>query len=332
MTLSLADESALLRELRSLADQGRYREVADRLTVLPRERFAGRTPFLMLAAEVHGRLGDLPVADRWASEAFETAHGAGDWRVETRALNYRGNIAIERGDSSSAERFFETALERFRQDPDHAAQARCLNNLGVVANLRGNAPGALANYQLALAAYQQAGSIRGMAETHHNIGISRRDRGDLDGALAAADEAVRLARQSGDASLAAQALAGRAEVHLALGETALAAVEIERARQACEAIQDPVGQAETWRLGAAVARAGGDVAGAVRQLQRAAELARGPGGGSAHTLAEIERDLGAALAAVGDGAGARAARERARALYQGLGASHAAEALSALLA
>lgn len=332
MTVSLADESALLRELRSLADLGRYRDVANRLAVLPPERLAGRTPFLLLAAEVHGRLGELPVADRWAADAFDTAHGSGDWRIESRALNYRGNIAIERGDSGAAERFFETALERFRSDPDHAAQARCLNNLGVVANLRGNPPAALANYQLALAAYQQAGSIRGMAETHHNIGISRRDLGDLDGALAAADEAVRLARQSGDASLAAQALAGRAEVHLALGETELAAVEIARARQACEAIQDPVGQAETWRLGAAVARATGAAADAVRQLQRAAELVRGAGGGSAHTLAEIERDLGAALAAIGDRSGARAARERAQALYQGLGATHAAEALSALLA
>src|SRR5205807_10638290 len=64
-------------------------------------------------------------------------------------------------------------------------------------------------------------------------------------------------------------------------------------------------------------------------LRRAGELARGQG--SAHTLAEIERDLGAALEANGDAPGARAARERAIALYRGLGAAAAAADIAALI-
>ena len=78
-----------------------------------------------------------------------------------------------------------------------------------------------------------------------------------------------------------------------------------------------------------MARARGDGAGAAERLRRAAELARGQG--SAHTLAEIERDLGAALEAIGDTAGARAARERAVALYRGLGAGAAAAEIAALI-
>ncbi len=78
-----------------------------------------------------------------------------------------------------------------------------------------------------------------------------------------------------------------------------------------------------------MARTHGDLEGAVSLLQRgAALLAKGPG--SAAILAEIERDLGAALAVQGDKAGARAARERAADLYRRLGAARAADAIAAL--
>jgi Flp pilus assembly protein TadD len=68
---------------------------------------------------------------------------------------------------------------------------------------------------------------------------------------------------------------------------------------------------------------------ATATLRRAAELAREHG--SAHTLAEIERDLGAALEASGDASGARAARERAVQVYRGLGAAKAAQAIADLI-
>jgi hypothetical protein len=76
-----------------------------------------------------------------------------------------------------------------------------------------------------------------------------------------------------------------------------------------------------------VARAHGDLPVAAALLSQAAELARGQG--SAHTLAEIERDLGLALEASGDHPGARAARERAAALYRRLGATKAAGEIAA---
>lgn len=172
--------------------------------------------------------------------------------------------------------------------------------------------------------------MRGMAETYHNIGISRRDAGDYRGALASAEEAVRLAAQVRDESLSALALAGRAELHLHLGDVTLAAVELGRAAEACDRVQNPVGLAEVWRLQAAVARTRGELGEAVDLLSKAAALAHGRG--SAHTGAEIERDLGAALEAQGNQPAARAARQRALALYQRLGASRAAREIAALLA
>ncbi len=327
---SLAEESSLLAELRELAGRGRYREVADRLTALPAELLAARTPFALLAAEAHGRLAAYADAERWAAAALQVARRQGERHAELRARNYQGAIALERGDGDLAERHFAAALELARALGDHATQARCLNNLGIIAHLHGDPESALASYQLALAASQQAGLLRGMAETHHNIGISWRELHNLRRALAAADEAVRVAGLVDDESLAAQALAGRAELHLLTGDVSLAAVELERAAAVYERLQHPVGLAEVWRLQAAVARLREDLPRAIGLLQRAAELAGGQG--SAHTLAEIERDLGAFLDVSGDQAGARAARERALALYRRLGAKKAAQQIAALLA
>lgn len=329
MTTSLGDESALLVELRDLSEHGRHREIVDRLGRLLPEEVAQRTPLALLAAEAHGRLGHHDEAEHWAAAALEVARARGDRHAELRALNYRGAIALERGAAEDAERWFSAALELCRETPSPAAAARSLNNLGIIAHLRGELESALATYQLALAAYQQAGHVRGMAETQHNIAISRLKLRDTRGAVSAADQAVRLARQVKDERLTTQALVGRAELHLSSGDTALAAAELERAATSYERLQHPVGLAEVWRLQAGVARTRGDVPEAVSLLRRAADLARTS---SAHTLAEIERDLGGVLEAHGDRAAARAARERAVALYQGLGATKAAQQLATLIA
>jgi len=326
---SLADDSALLAELRALAQRGHHREVLGRIERLAPDTLERRTPFALLAAEAHGRLGAYPEADRWATLALTIARSRGERHAELRARNYKGAIALERGDVDAAEPHFAAGLELARALKDHAAEARCLNNLGIVANLRGDSQGALASYQLALAAYQQAGLARGMAETHHNIGISWRALEDYRRALDAAEEAVRLATQVGDESLVALAVTGRAELHLLQGDAAFAAAELGRTATAYERLQHPVGLAEVWRLQAGVARARGELRGAAALLRKAADLATGQG--SAHTLAEIERDLGAALDASGDRAGARAARERAAALYRRLGAGRAAAEIAALL-
>ena len=320
----------MLTELRALVDRGRYRELLTQLEQLSPETLERRTPFALLAAEAHGRLGAHAEAERWATLALTVARMRGERHAELRARNYQGAIALERGAADAAEQHFAAALELARTLGDHTTEARCLNNLGIVANLRGDPRAALASYQLALAAYQQAGLVRGMAETQHNIGISRGDMGDYAGALAAAEEAARLAERVKDEGLSALALFGRGALHLFQGDTDLAAAELTRAQAVYERLQQPVGLAEVWRLQAGVARARGDLAGAVALLRKAAELARGQG--SAHTLAEIERDLGAALEANGDRAGARAARLRAVTLYERLGAKQAAERIAALLA
>jgi len=326
---SLADESALLRELDALAEQGRHQEVLERLHRLPAGTLEGRTRFALLAAEAHGRLGAHAEADRWAALALVVARQRGERQAELRARNYQGAIALRQGAVAEAEQHFAAALDVARAVQDHAMQARCLNNLGIIANLRGDSEAALADYQLALAAYQQAGFARGIAETYHNIGICWRDRQRYRTALEAADQAVRLATQAKDESLVALALMGRAELHLLLADAALAAAELARAAEVYDRVRFRAELPDVWRLQAAVARVQGDLPAALRLLAQAAELARHEG--SATALADIERDLGAALEAQGDAAGARDARERALGLYRRLGATKAAAELAALL-
>ena len=132
-----------------------------------------------------------------------------------------------------------------------------------------------------------------------------------------------------DESLIALALTSRAEMHLLAGEPDRATALLNRALAVYSRLQGSDGLAEVWRLQAAVARARGAHHVAVRLLEEAADAARRSG--VAYLLAEIERDLGAALEAQGNRPKARAARLRAVALFQRIGATRTAAELAALI-
>src|SRR5919106_6469769 len=155
-----------------------------------------------------------------------------------------------------------------------------------------------------------------------------RARAAVAAAREAGDEALRLATQAGDEALIALALTSRAETDLLAGEPDLAASLLDYALVIYSRLKASDGLAEVWRLQAAVARTHDAHNDAVRLLKQAAKAARRSG--VAYLLAEIERDLGAALEAQGDQPGARAARQRALALFQRVGATRTAAELVAL--
>ncbi|MEX2155685.1 MAG: hypothetical protein WD773_02460 [Gemmatimonadales bacterium] len=319
-------EDSELRELEAVSAGGRYHELRARLRELPAALVGSRTRLGLLAAEAEGRLGDFVAAARWTDAALKLALVRGERHAELRARNFQGTIALARGAVADAERHFSAALDLARQLDDRATEGRCLNNLGILANIRGDGTSALGRYRLALVAYQHAGLMRGLAETQHNIGITLRDQRDYRRALTAAEEAVRLAQSAGDERLATLAAVGRAEVHLLLGDADLAAVELERAAATYARLGFDAGMPEVLRLQAAVERVRGAIPEALRLLQQAADLATQHA--SSDVMADIERDLGAVLEASGDAVGARAARERAAALYRRLGAVRSADALT----
>src|SRR2546426_12307263 len=98
MVTSLADESRLLAELRGLAEQGRHREVLDRLQTEPAAVLEHRTSFALLAAEAHGRLGAYDEARRWTELALAAAHMRGEPQAGRPARNLEGAIGpVRRG-------------------------------------------------------------------------------------------------------------------------------------------------------------------------------------------------------------------------------------------
>lgn len=326
---SLADESALLGELEALTASGRYRALLERISKLPAAAVRERTRIALLASEAYGRLGSFAEAEYWAQQAYELARARGERHAELRARNHQAAIALAQGKLEDAEQHFSAVLSMAPTVHDDASEARALNNLGIIAFLRGDPGAAVVSYQLALAAYQRAGVPRGVVETHHNIGISRCALGDLSGALQAADQAVRLAVLLEDSTLVGMVLTGRADIRLTMGDVPLAEAELRAAEQAYEHVQFRSGLPEVWRVQARAARARGDLTKALDRLREAAALAAVQG--SAEVLSATERDLGAALAAAGDDAGAREARARARALYEKLGAKNEVAALTSLL-
>jgi len=213
----------------------------------------------------------------------------GDRRLELRALNVCGAVALERGGITEAAHFFTRAQEEAMQDNDMASVGRCANNLGIVANLQGDYGRAVGAYTRALAAYETAHQDRGIAESQHNLAITYREQGDLDRAMQAADSAVKEAGRLGDERLMAQALAGRAEIRVLRGEPGLAILEAERALAVHRELQDEVRETEDLRILAVAAGCAGRNNDAERMLRDVID--RATAHGRPVLVAAAQRDL-----------------------------------------
>jgi len=321
---------APLHAAQELADAGRYAEL---LTYLggrsPNE--IEQSPMLALLNSIgQSRVGRLDLGQQWALVALSRSRVLGDRRLELRALNVCGAIALERGGISEAAHFFTRAQEEAMQDNDMASVGRCANNLGIIANMQGDYGRAVGAYTRAIAAYQAARYDRGIAESQHNLGISYREQGDLDHAMQAADAAVREAGRLGDQRLTAQALAGRAEIRAMKGESGLAILEVERALAVHRELKDVVRETEDLRILAVAVGLAGKAEDAEQMLRdvidRATQQAR------PLLVAIAQRDLAYLLARTGAVAPAKEMARAARAAFHRLGAKVEIEKLDALLA
>jgi tetratricopeptide (TPR) repeat protein len=108
-------------------------------------------------------------------------------------------------------------------------------------------------YRSALLAYQRIGDRRGTAQTCHNLALVFRQLGHWADAEEAARDAIRHAEAVGEPGLKGLVLMGRVELHLELGETALADRELARAEALAAEGGDEPGLAEALRLRALLA-------------------------------------------------------------------------------
>jgi tetratricopeptide (TPR) repeat protein len=320
---------APLHAAQELADAGRYAELVTYLSGRPSNELE-QSPMLALLSSIgHSRLGRLDLGQPWALVALSRARVLGDRRLELRALNVCGAIALERGGINEAGHFFTRAQEEAMQDNDMASVGRCANNLGIIANMQGDYGRAVGAYTRAIAAYQAARYDQGMAESQHNLAITYREQGHLDHAMQAADAAVREAERLGDQRLKAQALAGRAEIRVMRGEPGLAILEAERALAVHRELKDAVRETEDLRILAVAVGVAGKAQDAEQMLRevidRATEQAR------PLLVAMAQRDLAYLWAREGDVAAAKEMAQTARTAFHRLGCKVEIEKLGALL-
>ncbi|MDH3496509.1 MAG: tetratricopeptide repeat protein, partial [Gemmatimonadota bacterium] len=322
---NLRDSLAELNWVRNLTDQGRFAEVIGWLRDREPDAITGSPTLALCCGIAHGRLGHHDQAARWVDTVLSYT---GDRPLHTRALNVRGAIALETGRLDEASDYFVRALAEAKAQGALGTLGRCCNNLGIVANLRGQHLDAVSWYTLALAAFQRAGWAQGIAETENDLRITYRDLGQLDYALESADRAVYAAEGTGNLSLLASAIAGRAEIRALRGEPQIADREIHRALMIHRDQEDVMGEAEDLRVLALTTAALGDLDRAERTYREAieqAEVHHRPALG-----AEAGRDLALLLAEQGRYDEARDVARAARVWFSQLGAEAQVRRLDAL--
>ncbi len=211
--------------------------------------------------------GELPAAQRLLSEALAAAQSKDDRRA---ADGLRANLALalhKAGDLAGAERTYEEALELARRAGDLPRQALRLSNLATVRQERGN----LAS---ALAAYEEAHELANLVEGKREAVRVRVNWANLLAWLGDHAEAERLVAAAGaDAERLgmgpeqAYLALVGAEVAVARGDRAGARAQLDKARERFAAAKATVGLIEANAVLAELYLY-------ERDLKRAQELAR----------------------------------------------------------
>src|SRR5213594_3299168 len=303
--------SIVVDKAQELAAAGRHTEVIAYLGARDANEIEESPNLALLYGTAHARVGRHVEGLRWLDVALDQA-------VEGRALNARGAVALISGRLDEAADYCTRALMIASRDGDVGTAGRCSTNLGIISHLRGRHAEAIASWEIALAAYDRAGWRPGVAQCHHNLGLTYRDQGALDRALTEADWAVTEGEASGDQTLWALALRGRAEIRVAQGELGLARRTLDEVRAIRSRVPDPADEAEDQRALALVFTAEGELVAAehaLRDVMVRAERHRRP-----QLLGEATRDLAIVLRRSGRNAEAQAAARVAQAIFARLGA------------
>lgn len=273
---------------------------------------------------VHYLLGDTASGIHYCERSREAAIGLPAGTLAAEATMALANIACDQGRMPEARELYRAALELSPEDRDLAA--RIEQNLGTIESVQGNLAQALVHYGQALAACEAANNVLGRARAHHNIGMICADRKEWDAAHRAYEQAALLARQGGDYQLQGLCLLNHAEIDMAHERYD----EVRRQAEAAALIFS--------RLGARV-----DMAAAFRTLGTAFRFLKRPAlaesrlrsaleiaSSASVPLAEAEscRDIALLFAETGRASEALQFFDRALALFQKLGATLDAAAVS----
>ncbi len=314
----MTTSSIVIDKAQQLAAAGRHTEVIAYLGARDASELENSPDLALLYGTAHARVGRPVEGLQWLDMALDQARRRQEPAVEGRALNARGAVALVSGRLDEAADYCTRALMVASRDGDIGTAGRSSTNLGIINHLRGRHAEAIASWDIALAAFDRAGWRPGVAQCHHNLGLTYRDQGALDRALTEADWAVTEGEASGDQTLWALALRGRAEIRLAQGEVGLARRALDEVRVIRSRVPDPADEAEDQRALALVLTAEGELVAAEHALRDV--MVRAEGHRRPQLLAEATRDLAIVLRRSGRNAEAQAAARTAQAIFARLGA------------
>src|SRR5437016_1435071 len=314
----MTTSSIVIDKAQQLAAAGRHTEVIAYLGARDANEIEESPNLALLYGTAHARVGRHVEGVRWLDVALDQARRRQEQAMEGRVLNARGAVALISGRLDEAADYCTRALMIASRDGDVGTAGRCSTNLGIISHLRGRHAEAIASWEIALAAFDRAGWRPGVAQCHHNLGLTYRDQGALDRALTEADWAVTEGEASGDQTLWALALRGRAEIRLAQGEVGLARRALDEVRAIRSRVPDPADEAEDQRALALVLTAEGELVAAEHALRDV--MVRAEGHRRPQLLAEATRDLAIVLRRSGRNAEAQAAARTAQAIFARLGA------------
>lgn len=318
----------VLDRARALVRAGAWSDVVGMLEPLA-PFAAGLGDIRVLYAEALMRVGRERAACEWLRQIMPWLLAHGDRTNHRRALNLLGVGTFFLGDLEEASAAWNATLEHASEEDDLLLFARATNNLGMIANLRGAHESALGHYRLAVPAYQRLGQRRGLAESYHNIAITYRDIGELEQSDEYERRAMDYAAHGVAPRVLAMGLIGRAEVALRRGDPQFARGTAHRAALDLQQLEDPMNEADAYRLVGTAANALGRFADATIAFERALSIARERG----HALIEAEtlRDRAIGLWKQGARAEALADAEVAITIFERLGATSEIEGLKAAM-
>ena len=316
--MTISSTITIIDTAQQLAAAGRHTEVIAYLGARDANEIEESPNLALLYGTAHARVGRHAEGLRWLDLALDQARRRQEQAVEGPALNARGAVALVSGRLDEAADYCTRALMVASRDGDVGTAGRCSTNLGIISHLRGRHAEAIAAWEIALAAFDRAGWRPGVAQCHHNLGLTYRDQGALDRALTEADWAVTEGEASGDQTLWALALRGRAEIRVAQGEIGLARRALDEIRAIRSRVPDAADEAEDQRALALVLAAEGELVAAEHALRDV--IVRAEGHRRPQLLAEATRDLAIVLRRSDRNAEAQAAARTAQAIFARLGA------------
>ncbi|HJS43809.1 MAG TPA: tetratricopeptide repeat protein [Gemmatimonadales bacterium] len=312
------EAQTVVSKAQALAAAGQHAAVVDFIGGRAPSELVDCPTLALLYGIALARLGRHDQGLDWIELARAQARQKGEHAVERHALSARGAIALVSGDLLEAADFCTQALMAASRDGDHATTGRASNNLGNISYLHGRFAEAIASWEVAAAAFHRAGLPAGVAECHHNMANAYRERDALDRALSEADHAIGIAESTGDETLFALALRGRAEIRIARTEPELARHDLERIREIRSRLPDPVSSAEDLRVLALVAVLENQLNRAERSLREV--IGRAELHGRMLLVGEATRDLALVLRRAGRPDEAATAARAARGVFARIGA------------